>query len=86
MGTESLTAWDYLLWVAFPYAASGVFVAGHLLRYRDDQFGWTSRSSQTYENQLLRWGSPMFHYGMLMVIGGHVVGRSSRNRGSSSSG
>ncbi|TFD50147.1 respiratory nitrate reductase subunit gamma [Cryobacterium sp. Hh11] len=69
-----MTAWDYLLWVAFPYTASGVFVVGHLLRYRYDQFGWTSRSSQTYENRLLRWGSPMFHYGMLMVIGGHVVG------------
>jgi nitrate reductase gamma subunit len=69
-----MTALDYLLWVAFPYAASGVFVVGHLLRYRYDQFGWTSRSSQTYENRLLRWGSPMFHYGMLMVIGGHVVG------------
>jgi nitrate reductase gamma subunit len=69
-----MNAWDFLLWVAFPYAASAVFVVGHLLRFRYDQFGWTSRSSQTYENRLLRWGSPMFHYGMLMVIGGHVVG------------
>ena len=69
-----MNAWDFLLWVAFPYAASAVFVVGHLLRYRYDQVGWTSRSSQTYENRLLRWGSPMFHYGMLMVIGGHVVG------------
>ena len=69
-----MSAWDFLLWVAFPYAAAAVFVVGHLLRYRFDQFGWTSRSSQTYENRLLRWGSPMFHYGMLMVIGGHVVG------------
>jgi len=65
---------DFLLWVAFPYAAMAVFVVGHILRYRHDQFGWTSRSSQTYENRLLRWGSPMFHYGILMVLGGHVVG------------
>ena len=65
---------DILLWVAFPYAAAGVFIVGHLLRYRFDQFGWTSRSSQTYENRLLRWGSPMFHYGILMVFGGHIVG------------
>src|SRR5690606_29180920 len=27
-----------------------------------------------YENRLLRAGSPMFHIGILMVIGGHVVG------------
>ena len=65
---------DILLWVAFPYAAAGVFIVGHLLRYRFDQFGWTSRSSQTYENKWLRWGSPMFHYGILMVLGGHIVG------------
>jgi respiratory nitrate reductase, gamma subunit len=65
---------DILLWVAFPYAAIAVFIVGHILRYRYDQFGWTSRSSQTYENRLLRWGSPMFHYGILMVFGGHVVG------------
>ncbi|TFD33034.1 respiratory nitrate reductase subunit gamma [Cryobacterium cryoconiti] len=65
---------DILLWVAFPYAAAGVFIVGHLLRYRFDQFGWTSRSSQTYENKWLRWGSPLFHYGILMVFGGHIVG------------
>ena len=65
---------DILLWVAFPYAAAGVFIIGHLLRYRFDQFGWTSRSSQTYENKWLRWGSPLFHYGILMVFGGHIVG------------
>ncbi|MBG6213900.1 hypothetical protein RCH23_001822 [Cryobacterium sp. CAN_C3] len=34
-----MTAGDDLLWVVFPYAASGVFVVGHLLRQRCDQFG-----------------------------------------------
>ncbi|MCI2957720.1 respiratory nitrate reductase subunit gamma [Agromyces atrinae] len=63
-----------LLWVAFPYAAFAVFVVGHIWRYRYDQFGWTSRSSQVYENRLLRWGSPLFHFGILAVIAGHVVG------------
>ncbi|TXN30607.1 respiratory nitrate reductase subunit gamma [Lacisediminihabitans profunda] len=69
-----MSALTFLLWVAYPYAAAGVFIAGHVLRYRYDQFGWTSRSSQTYENRLLRWASPMFHYGILMVAGGHLVG------------
>ncbi|MGW9167761.1 respiratory nitrate reductase subunit gamma [Agromyces sp. NPDC055658] len=67
-------AWNVLLWVALPYAAFAVFVVGHIWRYRYDKFGWTTRSSQTYENRLLRWGSPMFHLGILMVIAGHVVG------------
>ncbi|MGV9194454.1 respiratory nitrate reductase subunit gamma [Microbacterium sp. MC2] len=64
----------FILWVALPYAAIAVFIVGHIWRYRYDKFGWTTRSSQTYENRLLRWGSPMFHFGILMVIVGHVVG------------
>jgi nitrate reductase gamma subunit len=63
-----------ILWVALPYATIAVFIVGHIWRYRYDKFGWTTRSSQTYENRLLRWGSPMFHLGILMVIAGHVVG------------
>lgn len=63
-----------LLWVALPYVCAAVFIIGHIWRYRYDKFGWTTRSSQSYENRLLRWGSPMFHLGILMVIAGHVVG------------
>jgi nitrate reductase gamma subunit len=69
-----VNAADFILWVAVPYASIAVFVVGHIWRYRYDKFGWTTRSSQTYENRLLRWGSPMFHLGILMVIAGHVVG------------
>ncbi|MEO7007269.1 MAG: respiratory nitrate reductase subunit gamma [Terrimesophilobacter sp.] len=65
---------DVLLWVVFPYVAASSFIVGHILRYRYDQYGWTSRSSQIYEGKLLRWGSPMFHFGILTVFAGHVVG------------
>jgi nitrate reductase gamma subunit len=47
---------------------------GHIWRYRTDQFGWTTRSSQIYESRLLRMGSPLFHFGLLGVFGGHIVG------------
>ncbi|MFF8925927.1 respiratory nitrate reductase subunit gamma [Streptomyces longwoodensis] len=65
---------DLLLWVAFPYICLAVFVVGHVWRYRQDQFGWTSHTSQLLENRWLRWGSPLFHLGAFMVIAGHVVG------------
>jgi nitrate reductase gamma subunit len=65
---------DALLWVAIPYAAAASFIVGHIFRWRYDQFGWTSRSSQGYESKILRWGSPLFHYGILAVFAGHVVG------------
>ncbi|MFL6144720.1 MAG: respiratory nitrate reductase subunit gamma [Labedaea sp.] len=65
---------DILLWVAVPYAAIAVFVVGHIWRYRYDKFGWTTRSSQLYESRLLRLGSPLFHFGILLVALGHVGG------------
>ncbi|MEV0146048.1 MULTISPECIES: respiratory nitrate reductase subunit gamma [unclassified Nonomuraea] len=65
---------DLLLWAVLPYVAATVFVAGHVWRYRYDKFGWTTRSSQMYESRLLRVGSPLFHFGILVVILGHVGG------------
>ena len=62
------------LFVIVPYLCLTTFVVGHLWRYRYDKFGWTTRSSQLYENRLLRIGSPLFHFGMLGVVGGHVIG------------
>ena len=63
-----------LPWVVLPYLAALAFVAGHAWRFRFDRLGWTSRSSQLLEQRWLRVGSPLFHVGLLGVLGGHVVG------------
>ncbi|MGM1074778.1 respiratory nitrate reductase subunit gamma [Streptomyces sp. H28] len=63
-----------LLWVVLPYVSLAVFVLGHVWRYRYDKFGWTTRSSQLYERRLLRIGSPLFHFGILLVLLGHIGG------------
>ncbi|GAA1566187.1 MULTISPECIES: respiratory nitrate reductase subunit gamma [Streptomyces] len=65
---------DLLLWVAVPYVCLAVSAVGHVWRYRQDQFGWTSRTTQLLEHRWLRHGSPLFHLGAFMVIAGHVVG------------
>ncbi len=65
---------DIVLWVVLPYVCLAVFAVGHFWRYRYDKFGWTTRSSQLYEHRLLRLGSPLFHFGILGVFLGHVVG------------
>jgi nitrate reductase gamma subunit len=69
-----MTALDTLLFVGVPYISIAVFTVGHYWRYRYDKFGWTTRSSQLYERRLLRWGSPLFHFGILFVIAGHIGG------------
>jgi nitrate reductase gamma subunit len=63
-----------LLWVALPYATIAIFLAGHVWRYRTDQYGWTTRSTQILESRWLKSGSPLFHLGALAAIGGHVLG------------
>ncbi|MFI6798695.1 MULTISPECIES: respiratory nitrate reductase subunit gamma [Streptosporangium] len=69
-----MNALDVVLWVVAPYLAITVFVLGHVWRYRYDKFGWTTRSSQMYESRLLRIGSPLFHFGILVVLLGHIGG------------
>lgn len=69
-----MTRLDLLLWVVLPYAAMTVFVAGHIWRYRHDQFGWTTRSTQLLESRRLRPAVLLFHFGLFAVIGGHVLG------------
>jgi nitrate reductase gamma subunit len=65
---------DVVLWGALPYATIAILVTGTIWRWRYDQFGWTTRSSQLYESRLLRLGSPLFHFGILVVVVGHVIG------------
>lgn len=62
------------LWGALPYAALVLLVAGTAWRYRYDKFGWTTRSSQIHESRLLNIASPAFHYGILFVLVGHLMG------------
>jgi len=63
-----------IFWDVVPYVTLAIVVVGSWWRYRYDKFGWTTRSSQLYEARLLRIASPMFHFGILVVIVGHVVG------------
>ncbi|HIW13695.1 MAG TPA: respiratory nitrate reductase subunit gamma [Candidatus Salinicoccus stercoripullorum] len=65
---------DQFLWVIFPYLAIATFVIGHIFRYRYDQFSWTAKSSEFIEQKQLKWGSLLFHLGVIPVFFGHVAG------------
>ncbi|WP_031547243.1 respiratory nitrate reductase subunit gamma [Salinicoccus luteus] len=65
---------DQFLWVIFPYLCVAVFVVGHIWRYRIDQFGWTAKSSEFIEKKQLMVGSILFHFSVIPVFFGHVVG------------
>jgi nitrate reductase gamma subunit len=65
---------NIFLWGVLPYVMFAVLIGGTIWRYRYDKFGWTTRSSQLYESRLLRIGSPLFHFGLLFVLVGHIGG------------
>ncbi len=68
------TTMQWLLFGVLPYVAMTVFLVGLIWRYRFDQYGWTTRSSQLYEKRWLIIGAMMFHYGAFLAIAGHVLG------------
>jgi nitrate reductase gamma subunit len=65
---------NIFLWGVLPYVMFAILIGGTIWRYRYDKFGWTTRSSQLYESRLLRIGSPLFHFGLLFVLVGHIGG------------
>jgi nitrate reductase gamma subunit len=71
---DGVSRFDTFLWVVLPYLCITSFVVGHVWRYRRDQFMWTARSTQLLERRLLMVGSVLFHVGILLAIGGHLLG------------
>ena len=63
-----------VVFAVWPYIALTIFVVGHVWRWRFDQFGWTTRTSELMEKRWLMWASPIFHVGVLMAAGGHALG------------
>ncbi|HEX6137625.1 MAG TPA: respiratory nitrate reductase subunit gamma [Casimicrobiaceae bacterium] len=58
----------------YPYIALAVFFIGSLIRFDRDQYTWKSDSSQLLRRRELRWGSNLFHFGILVVFFGHLFG------------
>ncbi len=59
---------------AYPYICMAVFLMGSLARYDRDQYTWKSDSSQMLRTGTLRWGSNLFHVGILFLFFGHFFG------------
>ena len=48
---------------------------GSLARFDRDQYTWKSDSSQLLRTGTLRWGSNLFHVGILFLFFGHLFGQ-----------
>ena len=64
---------DVALFSVLPYVALFTFLLVTIQRYRGQAFTYSSLSSQFLENQQHFFGLVPFHYGILVVLTGHVV-------------
>jgi len=67
------TLFDFVFGV-YPYICLTVFLAGSLIRFDQNQYSWKSDSSQMLRTGSLRWGSNLFHAGILFLFFGHLLG------------
>ena len=63
-----------LLFGVMPYVLLVLGIAGTIYRYNSNKFSWSSQSSQFLENRTLFFGSFPWHYGIMLVLLGHIIG------------
>jgi len=69
-----MNALHNFLFSVYPYICLSVFLMGSLARFDRDQYTWKSDSSQLLRKGQLKWGSNLFHAGILFLFFGHSVG------------
>lgn len=69
-----MNSFHSFLFGIYPYIALSIFLLGSLIRFDRDQYTWKSDSSQLLKRGQLRWGSNLFHIGILFLFFGHLAG------------
>src|SRR5512135_492637 len=64
---------DTLLFVIFPYISLAIAITVTIYRTLRRPFSVSSMSSQLLERKKLYWGSISFHYGIVLVLLGHLL-------------
>lgn len=62
------------VWGGLPYIAFTFLIVGTIVRYVMSERNWTTKSSEFLDKKHAKWGEPIFHFALLCVIGGHVMG------------
>ena len=74
----NITWTEYLnvfFFVYLPYLAIGFFIAGLAYRVMNDNRNIQALSTQFLRNdKMLKWGSNLFHYAIIFVLIGHIIG------------
>ncbi len=62
------------LWAVYPYICFTLFFIIPIIRMLVRPYSWTTRASGLFGSRLLGYASHLFHWGLLIVLIGHVAG------------
>ena len=68
------TAMNNFLWGVFPYLCIVLFFVVPIIRMATRPYSWSTRASGLFGRQLLGVASTIFHWGLVLLLAGHVVG------------
>jgi respiratory nitrate reductase gamma subunit len=68
------TAMNNFLWGVFPYLCIVLFSVVPIIRMATRPYTWSTRASGLFGRQLLGIASTLFHWGLVLLLAGHVVG------------
>src|SRR5690606_16841992 len=62
------------LWSVYPYLCIGLFFVVPIIRMATKPFEWSTRASGLFTRTALGAGSSFFHWGLLLIATGHLLG------------
>jgi len=74
MTSEIMNYLHQFLFGIYPYLAIVIMIGVSIARYDRDQYTWKASSSQLLRSKGMRWGSNLFHVGIILLFFGHLVG------------
>jgi nitrate reductase gamma subunit len=69
-----MSALHGFLFQVYPYVCLTVFLVGSLIRFDQNQYTGKATPRRCCAPGTLRWGSNLFHVGILFLFFGHLVG------------
>ena len=64
---------DFVLFSVYPYVAMAIMLVVSIFIFTSNSYKFSSLSSEFLENKQLFWGSVSWHYGIIIVLLGHLL-------------
>jgi len=70
----AVSSLDQFFFIAVPYVVLAIFLYATIRRFVGDRFSYSSYSSQFLENRHQFFGAVPWHYGIIVLFFGHLIG------------